>query len=68
MLDYVLILMEIFNFSYLANSGGLVSDGGLIQRQKVIMGQQDEMIKEISHGVDRIHMQVALPYGSYDSI
>jgi hypothetical protein len=36
----------------------MISDGGLIQRQKDIIGLQDEMIVEIGQGVDRIHNQV----------
>lgn len=35
----------------------MMSDGGLIQRQKDIVGLQDDMIQEISFGLDRVHHQ-----------
>jgi len=35
----------------------MMTDGGLIQRQKDIVGLQDDMIQEISFGLDRVHHQ-----------
>lgn len=34
-----------------------MTDGGLVQRQKDIIGLQDDMIQEISFGLDRVHHQ-----------
>ena len=34
-----------------------MTDGGLVQRQKDIVGLQDDMIQEISFGLDRVHHQ-----------
>jgi hypothetical protein len=38
------------------------SDKGLMQRQQEVMGLQDEMLLDISKGVDRLYIQVAIVF------